>query len=1076
MSELQETRRFAHVMIRASAGTGKTFQLSNRYLGLVNQGAAVDQILASTFTRKAAGEILDRVLVRLAEAAVDDQTCRELAGYIRDASLSQGRALELLEGLVQNLHRLRISTLDSFFSQIAASLSLELGLPPGWRIVEPSADERLRTEAIHAVLAESDAQTTLDLMHLLTKGEATRSVSDQIRDLVNGLYGLYQETTAEAWRALPRPKGLSKEQLDAALQDLAAAPLPADKRCAPAREKDLDRAKQENWGDFIASGISAKVAVGETCYYKKELDPLLLDAYQKLLKHANAMLVARLADQTEATWQLLEKFDAHYQRLKLARRALRFDDVTRKLAGAAFAGQIEQLSYRLDSRLSHLLLDEFQDTSLMQWNVIKPFADEVFAGVAERSSFFCVGDVKQAIYGWRGGVPELFDVLGKTWSALEHDSLSCSYRSSPAVIETVNQAFDNLGGSPVLGSFSQAAQTWAQGFAPHSTARSKLAGYARMHVAPRAGDDEKQETVTLKFAAEEIARLAREAPDCSVGALVRDNQAVARLIFELRQKGIQASEEGGNPLTDSPAVTVLLSLLTLADHPGDTVARFHVSQSPLGPIVGLNDHADSAAAGRVSHSVRRQLLNHGYGPAIYRWARELTRSCDGRDARRLMQLVELAYRFEDDATLRTRDFVHFVESQKVEDPTTAQVRVMTIHQSKGLEFDIVVLPQLDVRLSGQPPAVVVGRRDPTLPADFVCRYANKELQALLPGEIQQIFERQSGQAIRESLCVLYVALSRAVHALHMIIAPSSPSEKKLPITFAGLLRSTLSDGRKAEPGETLYEYGEEDWHARHSGKAPEAADDESQTARAPDAGSTAGAASSATFNVALAPSQQRRKRGLDRQSPSGLEGGETVDLAYLMRLDSAGALERGTLFHAWFEQIEWLDDGAPDDAILNDVAARLGAAKGQAARWLQEFREMLARPATRVCLSRAEYARQAPWSARGAPGASWNAAELSYEVCRERSFAVRDGDAILTGSLDRLVLIHRDGRLAAAEVLDFKTDAVKADQREQLEAAVARYRPQLAAYRRAVAQMTGLPMEHVFARLLFVEPGLVESV
>ncbi len=195
-----------------------------------------------------------------------------------------------------------------------------------------------------------------------------------------------------------------------------------------------------------------------------------------------------------------------------------------------------------------------------------------------------------------------------------------------------------------------------------------------------------------------------------------------------------------------------------------------------------------------------------------------------------------------------------------------------------------------------------------------------------------------------------------------------------------------------------------------------------------------------------------------------------------MRLDSAGALERGTLFHAWFEQIEWLDDGAPDDAILNDAAPRLGATQAQAARWLKEFREMLARPATRACLTQSDYSRQAPWSAQGATGAGWNAAELSYQVHRERRFAVRDGDAILTGSLDRLVLIHHHGRLAAAEVLDFKTDAVNANQREQFIAAVTRYQPQLAAYRRAVAQMTGLPMEHIFARLLFVEPGLVESV
>ncbi len=1080
MSGAQELRRFGHEMIRASAGTGKTFQLSNRYLGLVSQGASVDQILASTFTRKAAGEILDRVLVRVAEAAVDEKTCRALSGFIGDASLSQRRALELLESLVQNLHRLRISTLDSFFSQIAASLSLELGLPPGWRIVEASADDRLRTEAIHAVLAESEAESTVALMHLLTKGEATRSVSDQIRDLVNNLYVLYLETAAEAWQALPRPARVAQAELEAAMEQLAAAPLPADKRCAPARENDLQRARRADWDAFIGGGIAGKVAAGETTYYKKDLDPLLLDAYRTLVKHARATLVGRLADQTEATWQLLDKFDRHYQRLKLARRALRFDDVTRKLAGAAFAGQIERLSYRLDSRLNHLLLDEFQDTSLMQWNVIRPLADDVFDGVAGRSSFFCVGDVKQAIYGWRGGKAELFDALQRTWPTLEQAALSCSFRSSPAVIETVNRVFANAAGSSALEKHSEAASAWVAGFAEHSTARADLPGYARLYVAPAAGEDGDQKKLTLEFAAQEVVRLARETPDCSIGALVRDNKAVARLIFELRQRGIQASEEGGNPLTDSPAVTVVLSLLTLADHPGDTVARYHVAQSPLGAVVGLEDHADTAAAGRVSLSVRRLLVNHGYGPTIYRWARELAKACDGRDARRLMQLVELAYRYEDDATLRTRDFVHFVESQKVEDPTSAQVRVMTIHQSKGLEFDIVVLPQLDVQLNGQPPAVVVGRPEPTEPVDFVCRYAGKELRALLPREIQRVFERQADQGIRESLCVLYVALSRAVYALHMIVGPPAPSEKKAPATFAGLLRSTLGEGRQAKSGDTLYEIGDADWHERIGGKRPSETSSERNAAESPadsqPTNTAAGNPSVPAFKVPLAPSHERRKRGLDRQSPSGLEGGEMLDLAYLLRLDSSGALERGTVFHAWFEQIEWLDDGLPDDSALQDVALKLGASLGLAARWLKEFREMLARPATRDCLSRAEYARHAPWAANGAPGAAWKPSELSYQVSRERRFAVRDGDAILTGSLDRLVLIRHGGRLAAAEVLDFKTDALSPHDLQQREAVVSRYRPQLAAYRRAVSQLTGMPAEQVFARLLFVEPGLAESV
>ena len=1062
-----EDVRFGHLMIRASAGAGKTFQLSNRYLGLVSRGVAVEEILASTFTRKAAGEILDRVLVRLAKAASDPADCRELGQFIGDPSLDRGRAQELLETLVRKLHRLRISTLDSFFALIATHLSLELGLPPGWRIVEQIADEGLRTEAIQAVLAGDDTKETVTLLHLLTKGEATRTVSDQIRDLVNGLHGLYLETSPEAWRRLPRPRRLANEELEAAIQALAEASLPAHKKIAEARDADLEQARAADWSAFIGNGIAGRIASGENSYYNKTLDPPLIDVYRRLLQHAEAVLVGQLADQTEGAWRLLDKFDAHYQRLKLARRALRFDDVTRKLAGAAVGGQIEQLSYRLDSRLAHLLLDEFQDTSLMQWSVVRPFAEAVFGGAAGRSSFFCVGDVKQAIYGWRGGNSELFDELGSCWPGLAQDALTRSFRSAPAVIETVNRVFRRIESSPALGAFSGATAAWATGFSDHATERKNLPGYARLLVAPRADQGDDQKAATLKFAADEIARLAAEAPDCSVGALVRDNQAVARLIYELKDRGVQASEEGGNPLTDSPAVAVVLALLTLADHPGDTVARFHVAHSPLGPIVGFENDRDDHAAGRLSLAARRSLMNHGYGPTIYGWAKALSPACDARDARRVMQLVELAYRYEPEATLRTRDFVRLVEVQKVDDPTSAQVRVMTIHQAKGLEFDIVVLPQLDVQLRGQPPAVVVGRPAPTAPANFVCRYAGKELQALLPPEVQQVFSRQADQAIRESLCVLYVALTRAVHALHMIIAPPAANEKKLPATFASVLRAALGEGRPAIEREPLYEHGDAAWHA---GRAKRPVPKENGE---PLAGASA---PSSEFHVRLAPARERRGRGLDRQSPSGLTADETADFAKLLRLDAAGALERGTAIHALFEQFEWLDDGLPPDAALRGAVAKLGASPEQAERWLNDFQAMLARPAVRDCLSRGEYLRKAPWAEDETIRAELAGYAPMLKVARERRFAVRHGNSILTGSVDRLVLIHRDARLVAAEVLDFKTDQLPADRPEQLAETIAAYRPQLNAYRQAVARFAGLPIERVFARLLFVEPGLVEAV
>ena len=150
--------------------------------------------------------------------------------------------------------------------------------------------------------------------------------------------------------------------------------------------------------------------------------------------------MGRIADQTEATRDLLQRFDTAYQHLKARERSVRFEDVTRRLGEAALADRLEEVVYRLDGQVAHLLLDEFQDTSALQWRVLRPFAQRVVRGGEERS-FFCVGNVKQAIYGWRGGVAEIFDALDDEFGGLPSRALNESFRSSPVVIDCVNKVF-----------------------------------------------------------------------------------------------------------------------------------------------------------------------------------------------------------------------------------------------------------------------------------------------------------------------------------------------------------------------------------------------------------------------------------------------------------------------------------------------------------------------------------------------------------------------------------------------------------------------------------------------------------
>ena len=1051
---------FPRTVIRASAGTGKTFQLSNRYLALLNSGVAPDQILATTFTRKAAAEILDRIVIRLAKAAQDSKVCLTLGEFIDDRSLTRDTCRAHLITLLRNLHRLQVSTLDSFFGQMARSVSLEVGLSPSWQIVDELQDSAIRDSAIEAVIRGEKTNDLLTLTHLLTKGEASRTVGQLIRTTVNDLGSLFQETDAEAWHALKYEKPLSDDEFVLLVEDLRSLAMP-DKRFVRARDDDYLRALVGDWESFIAKGIAAKVLAGETTYYKKPIPDAALSTYKRLIKHARSLLLARIANQTEGSYDLLKKFDAEYSALKREQHANRFDDITRFLARAlrdkaskSSGGETyRQMSYRLDANVRHLLLDEFQDTAPAQWDVLRPFAKRVTSDTGDHS-FFCVGDTKQAIYGWRGGVAEIFDAISSELPGLDERGLNASFRSSEPVIDTVNEVFENAFQHSNLGRAEDAVRAWCQRFERHTTTRAELAGHATLETAPD-GDG------LLEFAAQRIADCVEQSPQRTLGVLVRRNETVGRLIGLLREHEVFASEEGGNPLTDSAAVLLVLAFLRLADHPGDSVARFHVATSPLAESIGLTDHTDDHGWFRASHQLRRSLIDRGYGATIAIWGETLSSHCSRRERSRLAQLIELAFSYQRRATSRVDDFVKFVERQRVADPTSAQVRVMTIHQAKGLEFDIVVLPELEGRLFGQPDSFVVHRETPVSRADRVCRYVNSDIQRLLPKKFQQMFEDATDRTVTESLCVLYVALTRAVHALHMIIAPSKENERVLPLTAAGLLRAALRGTEPVPPSSLLYACGEPRWCEHVVDQVATVAASKEPL---PDL-------------VTLARTSEHRRRGLDRQSPSGFEGGTRVSMAELLQPRQSSALARGTLIHAWFEQIMWSDQRLPNEPLLREVASEIQqheASKLDIDRELATFEKMLAEPAISTALSEAAY--KSP-SVLGF-GSSVCDALLNRQprlvVENERTFAVRRGEQMLSGSIDRVVWIYAGKQLVAADIIDFKTDLVEDD--EVLNRKRKYYRPQLESYRDAVCRMSGLAAENVIARLVFVGHGLVARV
>jgi ATP-dependent helicase/nuclease subunit A len=1091
-SAMHSNNSLAHLFIRASAGTGKTFQLSNRYLQLILLGHSAERILATTFTRKAAGEILGRILIRLAEAATDAERAARLAGEVGLRHLTQDDCQVALHHLTGQLHRLRISTLDSFFLQATQALSLDLGLPPNWRILDETEERPLREAAIAAMLQQNERATVAELLNSLTQGDTDRGITGLLLETVIDMYEIYLESSAKAWHQLPRRTELSADQRQQLVGELVtwAGEFPSDRRLVQAVEGLSHRMQREEWNAIVESRLLQTVVEGDLTFYRKTLPSDLVSLIQTVADHVRAVIQNKVALQTEASHDLLDRFHHQFEALKLERRALRFSDLTRHLRRLEHAAHWAQLSFRLDTTVDSLLLDEFQDTALDQWRVLRPFALHA-SGVGFERSFLCVGDTKQAIYGWRGGNAELIDAVTTELGSLDERSLDRSFRSAPAVIDVVNRINRQMDRHGDLERYAPAVSRWVERFPVHTTARDQLSGYVSLETTEWASTADDQRELAIRLAAERVAAIRLAAPHTSVAVLVRTNEFVGQMMYALQRLRIPASEEGGNPLTDSAAVQLILSLLTLADHPQDLTARFHLAHSPWASELNLTSYQDSAAAQRLSRQVHRSLANVGYGEVIQAWIGQLEPFSTAREWRRLNQLAELAYRYQQQVEaprdvgyhqqhvmpVSTAEFIRRVGQQRVSDPTEDLVRVMTVHQSKGLQFDTVILPNLDRKLESHHCRVIVDRPSATEPIETAIRWVEKNQRKLLPDRIQRMHDQHQLQQMHEALCVMYVALTRAVHSLHMIVAPTAPSAgaesaseaaeggapcrsrrtksrssnktAKLPVSMAGLIRAALTDGQPLEPRQLVFEHGDPHWRSQSAAETR----DVEILARVPPSQVELRPA------AALGASAERAVR------PSQLEGEGRVRLADRLSLPGQAAMQRGSLIHAFFEQIEWLDKGVPTADELAMIGMSLDTNADYLAAAITDFQQLMTGTTLRAVFSRQYYNHWRDRYAAGDPS-SWR-----LEARREQRLNTRDGDDWLSGSIDRLVLMYCQGRPVAADILDFKTDAVPTasslGERSQF------YRPQLLAYRRGVSRMLRLDAERISARLLFVARGHV---
>ena len=1057
-----------HIAISASAGSGKTFQLTHRFIFLLHQFEAPERVIALTFTRTAAGEFFQKIVRKLAHAASGDANARKLSeslGIEADAP----RYTNLLRLFIDRMNRIHLQTLDSFFYRIVSTFALELGVSGNPTLLDETAERRVRNRVRDAILYRSDGDPAMvdefwEAFKQATYGREERRIGELIADFIDRLYPLFLESpeigkwggahaiwprgcpwfsTDTDWNQLADnllqciPESLTaSQQKDFANTAAKIADYPAHESLNTLLQRSMAQASE------IMRG-TAVVRCGRGKNNSVTLDGALREALAACLRAIMSHHLVRALENTRGVRRILGTYHEQYEQLVRRPGLLSFTDLTYLLAPVddqppllrADPQTREMLDYRLDGRYDHWLFDEFQDTSRPQWNAVANLIDEVVQDTSGTRSFFYVGDTKQCLYLWRNSDDRLFhDVYQRYTPKIRQQFLASSWRSAPPVLNAVNEVFGDA--ASIADAFSpEVADRWNRAWAVHEPSEDTrtLTGYA-CWIEANAEEETDRNTLVLDL----LHELDPVRRGLRVGVLVRKNAQVTELADFLRSHGSVPVHTGSavTPASDNAAGAALLAMLQLAAHPGNAMARGFLRM--LDASASCQPGLESAAP-----TLRQRLLRDGFEVGV-RWAANLLEmtlpSDDEKHRARLRSLVARARAFDGEQERDLDAGIDFLErtSEGEVDPGDTVV-IETIHKAKGLEYDAVILVEEESRSVTRSDRGITALRNDCGGVEWILEPLKQDLMSADP-ELEKLRNQTRAQGGFEALCRLYVAMTRARRGLYMI-APAKRAETESLLGFLQqkllsdgavplrerALRVTVSEQAAAGPPPTaavLWENGTQDWY-------------ESQTPAASGAGETDAATD--------APSSERFAPLLERPRLVRPSSGKSTAVGAAPFFDLRDEAEDfGSRVHAAFQQIEWLEaDAEPPPETVSEGDTRVR----------DTLRKCFADHAIRQLFTPHNHA---------------------VEVWRERPFTFVAEGRMINGIFDR-VHLHRNenGDVQRAEIIDFKTDRLNDP------GAVARaaetHRPQMAAYVEALAGMLNLKPSAVHPVLIFTHPPLLAS-
>ncbi len=797
--QIRASNPTSNVWVTANAGSGKTKVLTDRILRLCLAGTDIQKILCITFTKTGAAEMQEKLLKTAQKwSESSDAELEIVLDELTGSKPSQQtvlKAKQIFDELLENQAKMNILTIHSFCQSILKRFPMEADIQPFFSVIDELASIKLKKEAWQNVLNKDDSELQEALSEIITYYNSDSELDKLIKEIlqlsdISESFDI-ESSNNEAFKLVE--EGFCDYEGLMSLANILSN--------GEAIKNFIN--DEELADEYLKIFLTEKYEFRKKVLNKKELDnnpwaeDVIISEQMRLLKILENERRGKTLKLREAIFTLSEFINGEYSFLKQKAAFLDYNDLIEKTSYLFNKPDIKPwIMYKLDYTIEHVMVDEAQDTSLNQWQIIRALIDDFFTGDTNNEierTLFVVGDEKQSIFSFQGADPLLFadtniyfeNQISNAGRVIEKVPMQMNFRSSQAVLDFVDKIFED---EERRGAVSKLADGIAHKAFNDIEGKVELLPFIsykaerdntpwKLPITNEDRDSSYKEQLALQVSNKIKILLSEGGEPSEIMILLRrrDGKFIKELTANLEDAGIPVSGNDRLSIFDNIAVKDLLCLLKVISCKAD---KLEVATLLKSPIFNYSEHKvrDVILSGEnIYEAIENELepfVTKALELNVYEflnfvlYENEQLKNFISRLGEEVIEPINEFLNFCENyasSEINSIDqFLNFISQAKIDikkevKSDVNQVQIMTVHASKGLESKVVIIPDIVVSGSSYKDKLIQGEQ-----GNF---YPVISLFGKCASYIEELKDAYKQRDADEDMRLLYVALTRAKQQL-----------------------------------------------------------------------------------------------------------------------------------------------------------------------------------------------------------------------------------------------------------------------------------------------------------------------